>query len=254
MLKYSKNYSNHITTYFSLILILSLIISIQSKKPIMVIEGDQLDFVIKNASITNTKLFLIFYVPHCLYCKHALKVLNENLKNNFDEKDPISFGIINLENQTNIWTGLRFNITRIPYIILIENNKMYYYQNSFEEKLVMNFINEEKNIEDGLDIPPPVGFMGKLKAAMKELNEKVEIYLGNYGITKEYSSKICYVIIILGFISLFFIEYQIIEFCKSLFRRKNKKNKNNAKTKTPGETKEKEEEKNTKKEKKEKKE
>ena len=245
MLKYSKIYSNHIITYFSLILILSLIISIQSKKPIMVLEGDQLDYVIKNASYTNTKLFLIFYVPHCIYCKHALKVLNENIKNNFDEKDPISFGIINLENQTNIWTGLRFNITRIPYIILIENNKMYYYQNSFEEKSVMNFINEEKNIEDALDIPPPVGFFGKLKAAMKELNEKVELFLGKYGIKKEYSSKICYVIVILGFISLFFIEYHIIEFCKSLFR---KKNKNNVKNKTPGEIKEKNDDKNINKE------
>ena len=148
----------------------------------MLLEGDQLDYVIKNATITNTKLFLIFYIPSCIYCKHALKVLNDNIKNTFDEKAPISFGIINLENQTNIWTGLRFNITRIPYIILIEKNKMYYYQNSFEEQSVMNFINEEKNIEDALDIPPPVGFLGKLNAAMKELNEKVETYFGKYGI------------------------------------------------------------------------
>ena len=245
MLKYSKIHSNHIKTLFSLILIFSLIISIKSKKPIMVLEGDQLDYVIKNASITNTKLFLIFYIPSCIYCKHALKVLNDNIKNNFDEKAPISFGIINLENQTNIWTGLRFNITRIPYIILIEKNKMYYYQNSFEEQSVMNFINEEKNIEDALDIPPPVGFLGKLNAAMKELNEKVETYFGKYGIKKEFSSKICYIIIVLGFISLFYIEYQLIEFCKSLFR---KKNKNNTKVKTRGENKDKFEEKNTKKE------
>ena len=254
MFKYSKIHSSHIITYFSLIIITSLIFSVQSKKPIMILEGDQLDYVIKNASITNTKLFLIFYVPHCLYCKHALKVLNENILKNVDAKAPISFGIIDLENQKNVWTGLRFNITRIPYIILVDKNKMYYYQNSFEEKLVMNFINEEKNIEDAFDIPPQVGFLSKLKAAMNELKEKVEIILGKYGIKKEFSSKICYIIIFFVLISIFYVEYHLIEFCKSLFR---KKNKNNIKGKTPGEIKEKDggkKEKKNKKEEKEKKE
>ena len=245
MFKYSLHNSNHILTFFSLILISILISSIQSKKNIMILEGDQLDYVIKNSSQSNTKLFLVFHITRCIYCRHALQVLQENIVKNFDEDDPISFGIINLEDQKNIWTGLRFNITKIPYIILIDKDKMYYYQNSFEEKLVMNFIKEEKNIEDALDIPPPVGFFGKLKAAMNELNEKIEVLLGKYGIKKEFSSKICYIIIVLGFISLFYIEYQLIEFCKSLFR---KKNKNNNKAKTPGENKDKFEEKNTKKE------
>ena len=131
---------------------------------------------------------------------------------------------------------------------------MYYYQNSFEEKLVMNFINEEKNIEDAFDIPPQVGFLSKLKAAMNELKEKVEIILGKYGIKKEFSSKICYIIIFFVLISIFYVEYHLIEFCKSLFR---KKNKNNIKGKTPGEIKEKDggkKEKKNKKEEKEKKE
>ena len=222
MFKYSLHNSNHILTFFSLILISILISSIQSKKNIMILEGDQLDYVIKNSSQSNTKLFLVFHITRCIYCRHALQVLQENIVKSFDEDDPISFGIINLEDQKNIWTGLRFNITKIPYIILIDKDKMYYYQNSFEEKLVMNFIKEEKNIEDALDIPPPVGFFGKLKAAMNELNEKIEVLLGKYGIKKEFSSKICYIIVIVGFILLFYFEYKVIEFAKSICGKKNK--------------------------------
>ena len=172
---------------------------------------------------------MVFHVTHCYYCQHALQVLTENIVKNFDEDDPISFGIINLEDQKNIWTGLRFNITKIPYIILVDKNKMYYYQNSFEEKLVMNFIKEEKNIEDALDIPPPVGFFGKLNAAMNELNEKIEVILGKYGIKKEFSSKICYIIVIIIFILLFYFEYKVIEFAKSICCKKNK-NENKGKS------------------------
>lgn len=230
---FNNKYQKNIFFNFTIIILLSLISLSQCTKKIMLLEGDQLDYQIKNASKTNTTLFLIFYVNHCLYCSHALKVLKDNIIKNFKEEDKISFGIINLENQTNIWTGLRFNITRIPYIILVQNNKMYYYQNSFEENSVMKFITEEKNIEDALDIPPPVNFFGKLKAVMKELNEKIVTFFGQFGMEERFASKITYLIVVIGFISLIYIENQLIKFCKLIFsKKKQTKNKNKKDDKT----------------------
>ena len=218
--------------FYIFFIIIILIISSQSKKQIMLLDGDALDSQINLSSKSNTKLFLIFYVEHCIYCSHALKILKEKIVKNFEDEDEISFGVINLDDQKNVWTGLRFNISRIPYVILIEKEKMYYYQNAFEENLVMKFINEEKNEEDALDIPPPSNFFDKLKAVNKELAEKLGLFFEKFGLKKEFANKITYAVIILGFIIFVYIESKIIALCSNLCR-KNKQivkenNKNNS--------------------------
>ena len=209
---------NHNYSIIFLILII-LIISSQSKKQIMLLDGDDLDSQINLSSKSNTKLFLIFFVEHCVYCTHALKILKEKIVKNFEDEDEISFGVVNLDDQKNVWTGLRFNISRIPYVILIEKEKMYYYQNAFEENLVMKFINEEKNIEDALDIPPPSNFFDKLKAVNKELSEKIGSFFEQFGLKKEFANKITYIVIILGFIIFVYIESKIISLCGSICRK-----------------------------------
>ena len=198
---------------------------VNSKKQIMYLEGDQLDSQISLSTKTESKLFLVFYVKNCQYCTHALQILKNKIVKNFEDEDEIAFGSINLDEQKNIWLGLRFNVTRIPYIILIEKNKMYKYENTFEEELVMEFINKEKNIEDGDDIPPPTTFFSKFKAAMKELSEKVENVLIMFGLKKEWSSKITYFIIFFALCSFIYLENKLIDFCKNSFFRKNKNKK-----------------------------
>ena len=164
------------------ILILLFSFSLSTKK-IMILEGDQLDSQIKSASETNFKLFLLFYVNNCEYCNMALKILKTQVIKNFEDEDEISFGSINLDEQKNVWFGLRFNVTKIPYIILIENKKMYLYQKNFESKEVIKFINEEKNIEDALDIPDEITFFTKFKAAMRELGGNIEKILEKFGVS-----------------------------------------------------------------------
>lgn len=223
MLNPSSNHPSNISIYFLLILTISLFTLIKSTKKIMILEENQLDTQIKLASETNHKLFLIFYVPNCMFCSHAVKSLKKEIVKRFEEDEKVSFGIVNLDNQKNAWVSLRFNISRTPHIILIDHNKMYYYQNAFEEESILRFIREEKNIEDGLDIPPPSTFFNKFNAAMKDLNERVEEFFSNYGLKKEFSSKITYVIIIITIISFIFIESLLIGFCKNLcFKKKQK--------------------------------
>ena len=127
-----------------MIIFVSLFQKISPTKKIMYLEGEQLDSQISLSVKTDSKLFLIFYVKNCQYCTHALQILKNKIVKNFEDEDEISFGSINLDEQKNVWQGLRFNVTRIPYIILIEKNKIYKYENTFEEKLVMDFIMKKK--------------------------------------------------------------------------------------------------------------
>ena len=212
----------NIYSHFFLILIFFIITPTNSEKEIIKINGNELDTQIKLATKTNYKLFLVFYVNHCIYCSHALKVLTEKIVKNFEEKDKIKFGIINLDEQKNVWNGLRFNITRIPYVILIYKNKMYYYPREFEEDSVMKFITEEKNSEDALTIPPPTTFFDELKAVNKQINENIITFFEKYGIRPEIASKISYLIIFFGFVLVAYMEFQIISLCANFFKKKKK--------------------------------
>ena len=58
----------------------------------------------------------------------------EQVIKNYEDEDEIEFGSVNLDKQSNVWLGVRFNITKIPFIILIENKRMYKYpEQLFEE-------------------------------------------------------------------------------------------------------------------------
>ena len=199
-------------TLFIIILLFNIALS---SKNIISLEGDQLDHQINLCNKMNSKLFIIFYVNNCQYCDMALKILENQIVNNFEDEDEIYFSSINLDNQKNIWLGLRFNVTRIPYIILIEKEKIYSYDKAFEDKSVLKFINDEKNIEDGFDIPPKITFMDKLKAALNELSEKMGNVLEIFGINKNWGIKLAYFFIFFGLISFIYLENKLIENCRN---------------------------------------
>ena len=207
---------------------------ISSEKKILLIEGDYFDKAIQNAISSNYKLFLIFHVKKCQYCTHSLKVLKNQVIKNYEDDENIFFGSVNLDDQSNVWLGIRFNITKIPYIILIENKRMYHFESQFEESLVVKFINEEKNVEDGLEIPPSVSFRKKFEIAVEELTETIQGTLKKYLGLKMWSSKMTYILLAFLFVSVIYIESSIINKCKNLckFNKKVKKeDKNTSETK-----------------------
>lgn len=202
---------------------------ISTEKKIIIIEGDYLDKAIQNAISSNYKLFLIFHVQKCQYCTHVLKVLKSQVIKNYEDDENIFFGSVNLDEQSNVWLGVRFNISKIPFIILIENKKMYHFESQFEESLVVKFINEEKNVEDGEEIPPAVTFNRKFSIAVEELTQTIQGYLNKYLGTKMWSNKMTYILLVILFIGVIYIESSIINKCKNLckFNKKIKKDDKN---------------------------
>ena len=202
---------------------------ISAEKKITIIEGDYLDKAIQNVISSNNKLFLIFHVQKCQYCTHVLKVLKSQVIKNYEDDENIFFGSVNLDEQSNVWLGVRFNISKIPFIILIENKKMYHFESQFEESLVVKFINEEKNVEDGEEIPPAVTFNRKFSIAVEELTQTIQGYLNKYLGTKTWSNKMTYILLVILFIGVIYIESSIINKCKNLckFNKKVKKEDKN---------------------------
>ena len=212
---------------FILILVLCLFKSSISKQHIVILEGDKVDLAIKNSIEYNYKLFIIFHVHNCPYCTHALKVLKDQVIKHYDDNgENMFFGSVDLDNQLNVWLGLRFNITKIPYIILIENKKMYHFESQFEESLVVKFIDEEKNFEDGEDVPESVTFMKKFKVAVKELTERMQEIINKLGIKITWNTTMTYILLIFFFGTFVYVENKIIGQCRNLCQFKKNNNNN----------------------------
>ena len=188
-------------------------------KQIMIYEGDSFDTALQNSIKERKKLFVIFYINHCSYCAHSIKVLKEQVIKNYDDEDEIEFGSVNLDKQSNVWLGVRFNITKIPFIILIENKRMYKFREQlFEEPIVLKFINDEKNFEDSFDIPESVDWGTKFMIVFNEFTQKIkeimQSLLDKYKINIQWNNTLTYILLAFAIMILLFLEYKLLGFIK----------------------------------------
>ena len=223
-------YKNINKNIFSLLITLLLILNISyiSSKQIKIYLGDSFNQDLKTALETRSKLFLIFFAKNCEYCGYAVRVLKEKVVVHYENDNKITFGVVNLDRKDNFWIGLKFNITQIPYIVLIEEKKMYLFNEQFEEMNVVNFINEEKNIEDALDIPDDVSLMKKINFYMADIIQKTSDIFYKRGFSKFWSNIGALILLILAFLYLIYLEHKILSSVRTLvdYCKKSKKKKN----------------------------
>lgn len=171
---------------------------------------------------------LLFYLDTCPHCKDALSVLNSLSTNS--ELDSENFILENLqigkiECSSNNWSCMRFNITRVPYIIALQNDKLFEYQSYATEQRLLNFLKEEKLAENSLNIPPILGYLSILskvyEEAIRVLNEQMQTLVHTYvGLNFTWSTNHTIAMLILMLAMIIFIEYMIVfYFCG---RKKNK--------------------------------
>ena len=143
----------------------------------------------------------------------------ESIKN-FEDEDEIDFATVNLDTRSNLWLGVRFNIKKMPYIILIENKKMYTFEEQFETPAVLKFIENEKNLENSLEVPENFGIWQKTKAIMNEFHERLKITMiytfNKFGIKINWTYTKSYIFVFVFASIIVFIENQIIIFIRDL--------------------------------------
>ena len=112
------------------------------------------DYMIRDGKIY--RWFILFYSKTCGHCKRAKKEINKN----FEElKTNKTLRFAQMEAYDNTLTNVRFNITGVPYIILVENNSI------LELDLYPNYENLKKFISTNFS---------EVKEELKPLPKKVK--------------------------------------------------------------------------------
>jgi thiol-disulfide isomerase/thioredoxin len=82
---------------------------------------------------------IIFYAETCNFCKQIKSMIDKIIEDkNYINKNDIRFASLDID--YNLQTQIRFNITGIPLIVMVEDNKMITYDMFPNEKLLIEFI------------------------------------------------------------------------------------------------------------------
>ena len=124
----------------------------------------------------------MFFAKNCDYCGYSIRILKERVITHYEDDDNILFGVI----------------------------KMYRYIDVFEEMKVVEFINEEKNVEDALDIPEDVGIIKKVNFFMASLIRNLSEFFGKFGFNNTWSNAFSCIVIILILVSFIYFEHKLL--------------------------------------------
>ena len=161
------------------------------------------------------KWCVIFYLKTCGHCKRAKNARDKIFKKVSDPK--VRFA--QLETEENMITNLRFNVTAVPYIVLIENNSMLELEKYPNEENLLNFCqsnfsNFEKEI---IPYPKPIG-MGKVswimfRETINGLVYQINNYLKKYGINYQLNFNKFLILVVLFLVIGGFLEYYLLSLC-----------------------------------------
>ena len=122
---------------------------------------------------------LMFYLETCPYCKVAKESFEKLSKRKEATLNSLNIGTI--ECSQNHWSCLRFNVTRVPYIVLINDELLFEFKSYVSEGSLAAFITGEKTVESGLPIPQQMGFAYYMSLILKEsvnvMNEQIEDFI-----------------------------------------------------------------------------
>ena len=191
---------------------------------------------------SQSKYLIVFHVLSCVFCQKTIQILENEVIPKYQYDKNINFGFINCDQ--NFWLTLRYNITQTPYIFLIENKRIYKFNEIPSFETFSKFIEKEKDFEDGEKIPEKMNIMEVIKIVGNGILDETTIYIQNF--LKEWNFKIqwnkyytgsLFVILIT---SLFFLESMVLKVITSLLCGKKDKKKNQNKDENENENNKKE--------------
>ena len=175
----------------------------------------------------NKKLLIIFYLKNNIFCEQALKTIENEIINDYNDESGIKFGKINVDSENML--SHKFNITKIPTIILIQEDYFYELDQKPDKYSIKDFIDLPKDNTNGKKIPEHFSIIEKIS----NIIEMTVNYIFKlvYSIFKIRLNKniIIFILILIFFIFLWFIQKILCFICCCKFCRKckNKKKKKN---------------------------
>ena len=202
-------------SFYIFISILSLIFSFTGK--ISEINHDSFkSYIESNRYNENKKLLLIFYKQNSTLCEEAINAIEKYIIQDYNSESEIEFGKINLDLDNNIWLYLQFNITRIPYVILIKGIYFYELNKKPDKYSIKEFINLSPYNMIKKKIPEEINTIRKILFVLKFTFRSFRIGFYNiFGISLNKNAIIFIFIIILCLI--IWIIKEIMSFILGLF-------------------------------------
>ena len=171
----------------------------------------------------DEKYLIVFHVLSCTFCFYTLQTLENKVIPKYKDNEKIKFGFINCD--TNFWLTLRYNITHTPYIFLIENNKLYEFNDNPSFETLTKFIESEKYIEDEKKIPERMSVYNIIKTVLKGIIDEATLYIQEFlaykNINIKWNNYYTVILIVFSLFSLFFLEMTVIKFLGMLCKKKN---------------------------------
>ena len=177
---------------------------------------------------SQSKYLIVFHVLSCVFCQKTIQILENEVIPKYQYDKNINFGFINCDQ--NFWLTLRYNITQTPYIFLIENKKLYKFNEIPSLETFSKFIEKEKDFEDGENIPDKMNLIEVIKIVGNGILDEITIYIQNFlnkwnfkfQWNKYYTGSLLVILIT----TLFFLESMVLKVIGSLLcgKKDNKKN------------------------------
>ena len=202
-------------SFYIFISILSLIFSFTGQ--ISEINHDSFkSYIESNRYNENKKLLLSFYKQNSTLCEEAINAIEKYIIQDYNSESEIEFGKINLDLDNNIWLYLQFNITRIPYVILIKGIYFYELNKKPDKYSIKEFINLSPYNMIKKKIPEEINTIRKILFVLKFTFRSFRIGFYNiFGISLNKNAIIFIFIIILCLI--IWIIKEIMSFILGLF-------------------------------------
>jgi hypothetical protein len=217
-----KNFRK-ISKFSFLCLFIILFIQTSCKIEIKEINDSNIDSVLGDG--TGSNWLLMFYLDSCPHCKNANDVFRKiSYRTELEEEDaPVkNLQIGKVECNGNNWACLRFNVTRVPLIVMLQNDKMFELDTYVTEDKLYNFIVEDKLVSQGEKIPPILGWTGIVFRIFEEsvsmMNSQIQEFLDTQlQLNIQWNTNYTILLLINVLLIILTIEYMIVSFC---FRKK----------------------------------
>ncbi len=109
----------------------------EGQNELLELNDSNFDSTIQNGN--NNRWLILFYLQTCYHCYRAKTVLNRILElKEYEIINNIKFASVEVSN--NPKCNVRFNVEKIPYIVLVENNNMLELDSYISEAKILDFI------------------------------------------------------------------------------------------------------------------
>lgn len=173
----------------------------------------------------NKKLLILFYIENCIFCEQAVKTIENEIINDYDDESGIIFGKINVDSENML--SHEFKIKKIPSIILIQGEYFYELNQKPDKYSIKDLIDLPKDNAKGKKIPEHFTIIEKiLNIIDMTVNFIIKLF---YSMLKISLNKniIISILIVIFFSFLWLIQKLLCFICCCKFCRKCKYKKKN---------------------------